>query len=193
VAGIATLLVAGACTSVTLPSIPPINIPGGTIPPINVPGGTVPPINIPTLPPINLPSGITLPSGLVIPPIALPTSETPCTLVTAAEAAQILGSAVTDSSSSPTDCTFISQAFSTVSISTDNSTDFTGARFLLGSSAQDTTVGGFPALAGTAFGVPAVYVQKPTGQLTVLGFLGSDPAIITKLQQIATVAVGRMP
>jgi hypothetical protein len=166
-AGFATLLVAGACTSINIPTIPPINIP------------SVPP-NI-------------LPSGLVIPPVDVPSGSVPCALVTGAEVSQILGSAVTDTSDSATNCSFISASFWTVSVSTDTTSDFTGARFLLGSTAVDANIGGYPALTGTAFGVPAVYVQKPSGQLTVLGILTSDPTIMPKLQQIATIAVGRMP
>jgi hypothetical protein len=197
VAGFATLLVAGACTSINVPTIPPLVIPpGASIPPLIVP--SIPPINFPSIPPINLPSGIVvppigLPSGIVIPPIDIPSGSIPCGLVSGAEVGQILGAGVTDVSDSATNCSFISTSFWTISVSMDDSTDFTGARVLLGSTAQDATIGGFPALTGTALGVPAIYVQKPSGQLTVLGILNSDPTIMSKLQQIATIAVGRMP
>jgi hypothetical protein len=185
-AAVATLLVAGACTSITVPSIPPINIP--TIPPINLPGGggpgfTLPPINIPgfTIPPIGLPGG-----G----PIGEP-SATPCTIVTAAQVSQIFGTQVIDSSSSPTDCTFQTALTSAVSVSTTSDTDFSGIQFLLGNTAQASTIGGFQALTGTFLGQGAVYVQTPSGQVQVLGILtGSDPETMTKLQQVAALAVG---
>ena len=56
VAALATVLFAGACTSINIPTIPPINVP-----PINLP--SIPPINIPgfTIPPIVIPSGIDIP------------------------------------------------------------------------------------------------------------------------------------
>lgn len=185
-AAVATLLVAGACTSITVPSIPPINIP--SIPPINLPGGggpgfTLPPINIPgfTIPPIGLPGG-----G----PIGEP-SATPCTIVTSAQVSQIFGTQVIDASSSPTDCTFQTALTSAVSVSTTSDTDFSGIQFLLGNTAQASTIGGFQALTGTFLGQGAVYVQTPSGQVQVLGILtGTDPATMAKLQQVAALAVG---
>ena len=45
-----TLMIAGACTSVSLPSIPPIVIP--SLPPIVIPS-----FNLPSIPPIINPSG----------------------------------------------------------------------------------------------------------------------------------------
>jgi hypothetical protein len=178
VAAIATLLVAGACTSINIPSIPPLNLP--TIPAINVPGFTIPPINIP---------------GVTIPPLGGGTTGTvPCGLTTAAEVGSILGSQVTDSSDSATNCTFTLPNFTALSVQTSSDTDLTGVQFLMGQSAQQTTIGGFPALSGTVLGQPAVYIQKPSGQVQVLGvLLGGDPATITKLQQIAALVAGRTP
>lgn len=189
-AAVATLLVAGACASINIPSIPPIP----TIPPINLPGGgglpSIPPINIPgfTIPPINIP-------GFTIPPIGGgpvgEPSDTPCTIVTSAQVSQIFGTQVIDQSSSPTDCTFQTSLASAVSVSTTSDTDLSGIQFLLGNTAQQSTIGGFPALSGTFLGQGAVYVQTPSGQVQVLGILtGTDPATMTKLQQIATLAVG---
>jgi len=210
-AGTATLLVASACTTISaaptippIPTVPPINIP--SIPPITIP--TIPPlpsINIPTIPPINIPSGITIPTippidlpsidipEFSFPPIEIPTSATPCALVTSAEVGQILGEQVTDSSGGPTSCVFITPSFSTMSISTDTSTDLSGVQFLMGNTAQQVTVGGLPGISGTVLGLPALYVQKPSGQLQILGFSGDDADFAAKLQQIAAIAVGRMP
>jgi hypothetical protein len=176
VAGLATLLLAGACTSINIPSIPPIP----TIPP----GFTIPPI--PSLPP-----------GFTIPPIGLPVgsaSATPCQLVTAAEVGQIFGSQVLDESDSSTDCTFAVTLTSALSVKTTSDTDFSGVQFLLGNTAQQSSIAGFPAVSGTFIGQALLYVQKPSGQLELLGILmGSDPATAAKLQQVATIAVGRMP
>ncbi len=174
VAGVATLLLAGACTSINLPSIPPINVPGATIPAINVPGFTLPAINIP---------GFSLPPGAAA-----------CTLVTSAEASQILGAQVTDQSDDPTNCTFLLPNFTAVSVTANSDTDLGGSQAIMGTTAQQSTIAGFPALSGAIFGQPVVYVQKPSGQIQVLGvLLGSDAATITKLQQLAAIAVGRTP
>jgi hypothetical protein len=183
VASAATLMLATGCASIS---------PAVTAPPINIP--TIPPINIPTIPPINLPSGgIALPSGL-FPGISIPPGSVPCSIVTAAEVSQILGAGVTDTSDDASNCTFITGNFATVSVDVDSSTDLSGVKFLMGNTAQDINVGGFPGVAGTALGVPAVYVQKPSGQLGLLGFLGGDTAdMVNKLQQIAAIAVTRMP
>ena len=173
-AAVAALLIAGACTSIpTIPTIPPIGgIPGFTIPPINIPGFTIPPIGVPG-------------GG---------TSATPCQLVTAAEVGQIFGAPVTDESDSATDCTLAVSLTSAVSVKATSDTDFSGLQFLLGTTAQQSTVAGFPAESGTFIGQALLYVQKPSGQLQVLGILtGSDPATFAKLQQVATIAVGRMP
>jgi len=192
VAALATVLFAGACTSINIPTIPPINLP--SIPPINVPGFTIPPINIPGLPTGGIGGIPGLPSGLDIPPVAIPTGTVPCTLVTAAEVGQIWGAPVTDTSDSGTTCTFISSNFATVSVEATSDTDLSGTSFLVGNTGQQVTVGGFPAIQGSFIGQALLYVQKPSGQLQVLGILtGTDPATFTKLQQIATIAVGRMP
>lgn len=207
VAGFATLLVAGACTSVTLPSIPPINIP--SIPPINIPSNLLP-SNLPTIPPIpsnllpsNLPSippqssgGIVLPSfDFSFPPIELPSADANsgvCLLVSPAEMSTIVGGQVTVTSNDSNSCTYTLPSFATVVVTLDNSEDLSGVQFLMGEGAQSTTIGGFPALAGTVLGQPAVYVQKPGQQLQVLGVLvGSDQASIDQMVQIANTAVAR--
>jgi len=187
-AGLATLLVAGACTSINVPTIPPINIP--SIPPINI--ASIPPINLPSIPVIGLPGSS---NGIQIPGVSIPPGEVPCTLVTAAEIGQIWGTtSVSDQSDNATDCTFLLTLTSGVSVQSTSDTDLSGTSILFGNTAQQSTIGGFPAVSGVVFGQPAVYVQKPSGQLQVLGVLtGSDPATITKLQQVATIAVARMP
>jgi len=176
----ALVLVVAACGG--------IGSPGFTIPPINLP--SIPPINF-SIPPIGgLPSG----GGIELPPGAIPTGSVPCGLVTGAEVAQIMGTTFTDASDGATNCTFVSNSFATLSVSSDDSTDLQGVQFLLGNTAQQINVGGFPGLSGTFMGLPVVYVQKPSGQLQVLGFLaGNDPNMIAKLQQVAQIAVGRMP
>ena len=164
-ASFATLLLAGACTSINIPSIPPIP----TVPP----GFTIPPLGGP--------------------PIGSP-SATPCQLVTAAEVSQIFGVQALDASDSSTNCTFQTTLTSALSVSTTSDTDFSGVQFLLGDTAQQSSISGFPAISGTFFGQELLYVQKPSGQLQLLGILmGSDPAVLTQMQQVATIAVGRMP
>jgi hypothetical protein len=177
VAGFATLLLAGACTSINIPSIPPIP----TLPP----GFTIPPI--PTIPP-----GFTIPP-LGGPPIGSP-SATPCQLVTAAEVSTIFGAQALDESDSSTDCTFQTTLTSALSVKTTNDTDFSAVGFLLGDTAQQSSIGGFPSVSGVFIGQQLLYVQKPTGQLQLLGILmGTDPAVLTQMQQVATIAIGRMP
>jgi len=188
-AGVATLILAGACTSITgatppPPTIPPLNLP--SIPAINLPGtsggGILPGF---TMPPINIPG---------LPGVSIPPGNAQCALISATEVGQVFGGTVNDQSDSTTNCSFLLPNFSAVSVEATNDTDLSGAQFLFGSSAQQSTVGGFPAISGVVFGQPAVYVQKPNGQLQVLGILtGTDPATLAKLQQIATVAVARMP
>jgi hypothetical protein len=170
----AAVLIAG-CTSITIPSIPPIP----TVPP----GFTIPPI--PTFPPIELPSGFNLPSA--------DASSGACALVTAAEMSTIMGGSFSVSANDGTSCTFTS-GLGGVIVSVTPDTDLTGARFLFGDSVTDVTVGGFPGISGRIFGQPGVYVQKPTGQLAVQGILlGEDPATLDRLVQVANTAVARMP
>jgi hypothetical protein len=172
-AGVA-VIVAG-CTSITIPSIPPIP----TVPP----GFTIPPI--PSIPPINIPSGL-LPDG--------DPNAAACQYVTPAEMSAIMGAQVSVTSSDDSSCTYTLPSFAAIVVGTSGDTDMTGVRFLFGDSASDLTVGGFPAVSGIAIGQPAVYVQKPNGQLSVLGVLtGSDQATIDRLIQIANTAIARVP
>ncbi len=170
----AVLIIVG-CTSITIPSIPPIP--------------TVPPGF--TIPPISLPSGFNLPSGLNL-PSADPNSGS-CALISAAELSAIMGATYTVTGNDNSSCTYTG-GFSGVLISVTPDTDLTGARFLFGDSAADLTVGGFPAISGRVFGQPGVYVQRPADQLAVQGILlGEDPALIDRLVQVANTAITRMP
>jgi hypothetical protein len=207
-AGIATLLVVSACTTISAPpSIPPINIP--SLPPINIPSlppvniPSLPPINIPSLPPVNIPSlpPITIPSidipDFSFPPIVLPSGNATaglCPLVTPAEMTQILGAEVSVTSDDPNSCTYTLPTFATVVLTKTSDVDLSGVQFLMGDTAQPQTIGGFPGVAGVVLGQPAAYVQKGSEQLQVLGVLiGSDPANVAQMVQVATTAVGRLP
>jgi hypothetical protein len=185
--GVATVLLATACASVSpATTVPPVNIP--SIPPINF---SIPPINIPSIPVIGLPGSS---NGLQIPGLSIPPGAVPCSLVTAAEVAQIWGSqSIADQSDAATVCTFLVTLTSGVTVEATSDTDLATSTSLFGDTAQ-STIGGFPAVTGTLFGQPAVYVQKPSGQVQVIGLLvGTDPSTVTKLQQIAAIAVQRMP
>ena len=172
VAGFATLLLAGACTSINIPSIPPIP----TIPP----GFTIPPIPNFSFPPITIPSG--------------DANSAVCQLISAAEMSTILGAQVTVSGDDADSCTYTLPTFATVVVTVSNETDLSGVQFLMGQSAQQTTIAGSPAIAGTVLGQPAVYVQKGGTQLQVLGvLLGSDQAQIDKMVQVANTVVPRLP
>lgn len=159
--------VALACGGITIPSIPPI----------------------PSFPPIILPSGETLPPGVI------PSASGTCALVSSDEISSAMGSPATLTSADGGDCTFTFSNFATVVVSVESGSDLTGARFIMGNTAQDLQVAGLPAVSGQIFGLPAVYVQRGTQQLSVLGFLaGNDVAASTaKLVQIASIAVTRIP
>ena len=114
--------------------------------------------------------------------------------MTVAEVSQIFGTQASDQSDSPTNCTFQTTLTSAITVQLASDTDLTSTNVLLGNTAKTLTVGGYPAVAGSFIGQALLYVQKPTGQLQVLGILtGTDAATMGKLQQIATIAVGRMP
>jgi hypothetical protein len=189
-AGMATLLLAGACTSIgpSGPTIPAINIP--SIPPLNLPSGGLG--GLPGLP--GLPSGGLgglFPSGLGI---AIPTGSVPCALISAAEVTQIWGAPMTDTSDNATNCGFVSSSLFSVSVQATTDTDLSGAQFLFGNTVQQINVGGYPGIQGAFLGQAAVYLQKPSGQLQVLGILtGTDAATYTKLEQVAATAIQRMP
>ena len=160
------------------------------------PGSTVPPIKVPTFPPINLPSGITLPS---VPPIVIPSGVIPggsgtCTFVSAQEMAAIFGSAPVFTDDSSGGCAMTLSSGVTVTISVDKDADLQSSRILMGDTARDITVGGLPGLTGVIVLVPTVQVQRGNDQLQVVGIaLSSDDAFMSKLVQVATVAVSHWP
>jgi hypothetical protein len=150
---------------------------------------TIPPIpSLPSIPPIDLPSGLP-----TIPPGVIPSASGTCPYVTVEEVNAAFGSTATLTNSDG-DCTFTFSNFSTVVVSIEEGSDLSTSKMLLGDTAKDLNVGGFPAVSGVFIGQPLVHVQKGANQMQVLGVLtGSDDATIAKLVQIATIAVGRWP
>jgi len=134
------------------------------------------------------------PSGLpTIPPGVIPSASGTCPYVTVEEVNAAFGSTATLTNSDG-DCTFTFSNFSTVVVSIEEGSDLSTSKMLLGDTAKDLNVGGFPAVSGVFIGQPLVHVQKGANQMQVLGVLtGSDDATIAKLVQIATIAVGRWP
>lgn len=164
-------LIALACSSITIPSIPPIVIP--------------------SIPPIVIPS---LPSGETFPPGVLPSADAnsgACLLVSAAEMSSLMGGTATVTDNSGNSCSYTFSNFSSVIITLDTG-DLNTANILFGDTAKDLTVGNLPAKSGVFIGQPAIYIQRGTAQLQVLGILtGSDDATFAKLVQVATTAVSR--
>jgi len=78
-------------------------------------------------------------------------------------------------------------------VTTSTDSDLSSSQVLLGSTAKQTTIGGFPAVTGSFIGQAIVFVQKAPGQqLEVLGILtGADDATLAKLSQVAQLAVSR--
>jgi hypothetical protein len=151
-------------------------------------------ISIPSIPSFAPFPSNALPSGPTLPPGVLPSDSGTCAFMTSAELGAIMGGAATLTDTSNGDCTFTMSNFSSVSISVESDTDLQGAHILFGTTAQDITVGGLPAVSGVFIGQPAIYVQKGGSQLQVMGILtGSDEATMGKLVQVATLALSRWP
>lgn len=153
-------------------------------------------ITIPSIPPIpSFPVIPTFPPG-VIPTLAPGSSVDPaggmCRLLTAAEVGSVMGSTVTITDGTGDSCTYTSSStFATINVRTETG-DLTAARFLLGDTAKDITVGSFTGLSGTFVGSPLVYVQRGNDQLVLQGVLvGADDAAVAKVVQLATVAASR--
>jgi hypothetical protein len=176
-AGIATLLVATACTSVTIPTFPPINIPSFSIPSFS----------IPTIPPINLPSGITIPSIPPLPQGSGGTGTVPCTLVTAAEMTTIVGSPVTDTSSDGTDCVFLTQSFAGFTVTVQSGPSIDGIKFIA-SNGEDMTIGGNRAYY-VNFISDQLYVDKGASTLLIQAVAQTRQRDV--LVAMANIAVGR--
>lgn len=162
-------LVALACTSISIPSIPPIVIPSFSIPPI--------------------PSGL-LPS--TVPGTSIDPGSGMCRLLTTAEVGAVMGSTVSITESTSDSCTYTAAStFATINVRTETG-DLTAARFLLGDTAKPITVGSLSGLSGTFVGGPLVYLQRGNDQLVLQGILiGSDDASVAKVVQLATVAASR--
>ena len=176
-AGIATMFVASACTTISAPpSIPPINIP--SLPPINLP--SIPPINIPSIPPI------TLPSGIVIPPITLPTAEVPCALITTAEISAIVGS-VSDQSSSTTACSFVGSDLTIYTVSLESGSAIDSLKLVV-PNGEDLTVGGNRAYYANFLG-DTLTVEKGGNSLTIASPLQQGKK--DTLTAIANIALTR--
>ena len=162
--------------------------PGTSIPPINIPSFSIPSFSIPSIPPIVLPPGVS------IPPINLPSADAGsglCTLISPAEMGAILGGSVTVTSSESTSCTYTGTSLASVVIRTETG-ELSTAKFLMGDSAQDITIGPYPAVSGVFFGGPLVYIQKGSEQLVVQGVLiGEDDAARAKILQIAQTVGSR--
>ncbi|HYI22249.1 MAG TPA: hypothetical protein VEX62_06395 [Candidatus Limnocylindrales bacterium] len=178
----AAVLVAAACTSITIPG----QSPGTTIPPI------------PSLPSFQIPS-FQLPSNLPsIPPIGVPTvapggaTSGGCALVTEAEMTSIMGQAMSATSSSPTECTWSAPSvLPTVTLRFDSGESIATGKMIATTNGQDLTIGGFPAYYGEFMG-SLMWIEKNGRTLTLQAIWSEsgDPAV-QKLSQIGTLAIGR--
>ena len=180
---IATVVFASACTTVTVPSIPPIP----TLPPINIP--SLPPINIPSLPPINIPSipPIDIPSGLI--PTPVPAGDSTCRFVTAEEMAAIFGGPVNLVPGDTGDCTITPSTGSIgIVMRIGQGETLQVAKLIASTNGQDLTVAGLPAWYGEFLG-GILYVERNGNSLVLQAPL--DNAAKDKLVAIANAAVPR--
>jgi len=143
-------------------------------------------LKIPTIPPIptglfpsSLPQGSFDPNGM-------------CRLLSVAEVGAVVGSAVTITAGTSDRCAYTAaQTFATINVRTETG-DLTAARFLLGDTAKEITVGQYGGLAGTFVGSPLVYVLRGNDQLVLQGVLiGADDAAVAKVVQLANAAASR--
>jgi hypothetical protein len=157
--------IALACGGIAIPSIPAIP-------------------SFPTIPTGLLPSSV--PGGSVDPGSGM------CRLLTTAEVGAVMGSTVTITDSQSDSCTYTAAGtFATINMRTETG-DLTAARFLLGDTAKEITVGSLSGLSGTFVGSPLVYVQRGGDQLVLQGVLvGADDAAVAKVVQLATTAASR--
>ncbi len=178
----AAVLVAAACTSITIPG----QSPGATIPPINLPSFQIPsfqlPSNLPSLPPIGIPT-------------VAPGGDTTgmCALVTEAEMSSIMGAQMSVSESSTSQCTWTSPSFlPTVILRTGDNETIAIGKMIATTNGQDLTIGGFPAYYGELMG-SLMWIDKSgrTLAIQVPVWSESGDAAVQKLSQIGTLAIGR--
>lgn len=153
-------------------------------------------VKIPSIPPIpSIPSIPTFPPGVIPTPApgsSVDTTTGMCRLLSAAEVGAVMGAAVTITEGTSDSCTYTAaQTFATINVRTETG-DLTAARFLMGDTAKEITIGQYPGLSGTFMGSPLVYAQRGNDQLVLQGILvGSDEASVAKVVQLATTAASR--
>lgn len=145
---------------------------------------TIPPIVIPTIPPGSVPTPG--PGGSVDPGAGM------CRLLSVAEVGAVMGSTVSITESDTDSCTYTAAAtFATINVRTESG-DLSSARFLLGDTAKDITIGAYAGVSGIFVGSPLVYVQRGDDQLVLQGvLLGADDASVAKVVQLANTAASR--
>ncbi len=176
----AAVLLAAACTSITVPS--------------NIPSFTVPS----NMPSFQLPSNLPIPSDFSIPPITIPTVQPGgatsggCALVTEAEMTSIMGQQMTATSSSPTECTWTSPSvLPTVTLRFDSGESIATGKLIASTNGQDLTIGGYPAYYGEFMG-SLMWIEKNGRTLTLQAIWSETGApAVEKLSQIGTIAIGR--
>jgi hypothetical protein len=143
-------------------------------------------ITIPSIPPIPSFPPIVLPSGVVVPSVNPGSAQ--CALITAAEVQAILGVAVSDQSSSATDCTFLpTNSFTPMSLSLTSAGGIAGIK-IVASNGEDLAVGGNPAYYVNFVG-DQLYVEK--SNQTLLVYALGQTGMRDKLIAIATIAITR--
>lgn len=176
--GVATIIFAAACTSITLPSVPPIpSLPPA--PSIEIPSFDIPSMEIPSLalPSIEIPS-FDVPS-IVIPSLDVPSSpiapgNSLCALATPEELAPAMGTAtVTMTPDQAGQCT-VTPAGELIGVIIRNGEGETiEAAKMITTNGQDLTIGGSPAYYGELMG-GILYIQKGDRVLVLQAPLAND-------------------
>ena len=153
------------------------------------PGTTIRPIVIPSF---SIPS-IQLPPGFTIPPIAIPSvdpAQSACRLITADEAASVLGGPVTVTPDPDGSCTFLpTGTFFPIVVRSGTDESIATAKMIL-SNGVDLTVGGAPAYYGELMG-GILYIEKGGQTLVLQAALSND--MKDKLVALANIAITRFP
>jgi hypothetical protein len=152
------------------------------------PGTTLPPIVIPSF---SIPS-LQLPPGLTIPPIVIPSvdpAQSACRLITAAEAAGVLGGTVTTNADPAGGCTLIPSEGFPIVIRSGTSETIATAKMIT-SNGQDLSIGGAPAYYGELMG-GLLYIEKGGQTLVFQAALSTDSK--DKLIALANIAITRFP